>query len=42
MIRNFTNDELDLADERGIEMALSILDHMRDKMRIYQNKPEFV
>jgi len=38
MIRNFTNDELDLADERGIEMALSILDHMRDKMRIYQEQ----
>ncbi|OIN87777.1 MAG: ribonucleoside triphosphate reductase [Alphaproteobacteria bacterium CG1_02_46_17] len=38
MIRNFTDDKIDITDERGMEMALFILDHMRDKMRLYQEK----
>ncbi|MCB9988044.1 MAG: ribonucleoside triphosphate reductase [Rhodospirillales bacterium] len=38
MIRNFTGDEYDITDERGIEMSLSILDHMRDKMKGYQQE----
>jgi len=38
MIRNFTSDLYDISDERGIEFATKILDHMRDKMVIYQEQ----
>lgn len=38
MIRNFTDDEFDMTDEYGIEMSLEILDHMREKMRHYQEE----
>lgn len=38
MIRNFTGDAFNITDERGIEMALSLLDHMRDKIRSYQEE----
>jgi len=38
MIRNFTEDELDLTDEKGREFALKLLDHMRDKMKDYQEE----
>jgi len=36
MIRNYMDDRIDITDERGAEMALVILDHMREKMREYQ------
>lgn len=38
MIRNFTGDTYDITDPRGIDMALSLLDHMREKMRVYQEE----
>ena len=38
MIRNFTGDTLTIADEKGREMALEILDFMRDRMREYQEE----
>ncbi len=38
MIRNFTNDEYDITDERGIEFALNVLDFMREKLRKYQEE----
>ncbi len=38
MIRNFTNDEYDITDPRGTQMSLDILDHMRDKMKDYQQE----
>jgi ribonucleoside-triphosphate reductase len=36
MMRNFSNDTMDLTDERGIKTCLGILDHMREKIRTYQ------
>jgi len=36
MIRNFTNDECDITEERGIKLSLRILDHIRDKLVHYQ------
>jgi len=36
MIRNFTNDKIDITDERGINMSLEILDHMRTKLIAWQ------
>jgi ribonucleoside-triphosphate reductase len=38
MVRNFTNDQLDLSDNAGIEMCSNILDHMRERMRDYQQE----
>jgi ribonucleoside-triphosphate reductase len=38
MIRNFTNDEFDISDERGIEFATNVLNHMRDKMVEFQEE----
>ncbi len=38
MIRNFTDDELDIANPKGEEFAIEILNHMRDKMVHYQEK----
>lgn len=38
MIRNFTGDAYDITDDRGIDFALAILDHMRNKMRQYQEE----
>ena len=38
MIRNFTGDEYDITDERGIEMSLDILDAMRERIRDYQQE----
>jgi anaerobic ribonucleoside-triphosphate reductase len=38
MIRNFTSDSYDIAAEDGIKLALDILNHMRDKMVIYQEE----
>ena len=37
MIRNFSNDTMDLTDSRGIDLCLGILDHMREKIRLYQH-----
>lgn len=38
MVRNFTGDSADLADERGIAMALDILEHMRERLLGYQER----
>ena len=38
MVRNFTGDASDLADERGIAMALDILEHMRQRLVGYQER----
>jgi ribonucleoside-triphosphate reductase len=38
MIRNFTNDEYNIADERGIKFSLEILDHIREKLHKFQNE----
>ncbi|MBL3677059.1 MAG: ribonucleoside triphosphate reductase [Alphaproteobacteria bacterium] len=36
MIRNFTQDAYDIADPRGVDLALRLLDHMRAKLQAYQ------
>lgn len=36
MVRNFTNDEYDITDERGQKMSMEILDFMNRKMEAYQ------
>ncbi|HEY9203727.1 MAG TPA: ribonucleoside triphosphate reductase [Sulfurimonas sp.] len=36
MIRNFTSDSYDIADNRGIEFATEILNYMRDRMVEFQ------
>jgi ribonucleoside-triphosphate reductase (formate) len=36
MVRNLTDDRYDLTDERGVQMCLDILDHMRKRMVGYQ------
>ena len=36
MIRNFTSDSYDIADNRGIEFATQILNYMRDRMVEFQ------
>ena len=36
MVRNFTNDEYDITDERGQKMCMEILDYMNKKMEAYQ------
>lgn len=38
MLRNFSNDTMDLTSERGISTCLGILDHMREKIRRYQQE----
>ncbi|MEA1938555.1 MAG: ribonucleoside triphosphate reductase, partial [Pseudomonadota bacterium] len=38
MIRNFTSDEHDIADEWGRDFAGRLLDHIRDKMTDYQEE----
>ena len=38
MIRNFTLDEYDIADPRGHEMAVKLLDHVRDRMVEFQEE----
>jgi len=38
MIRNFTNDSLDISDERGIKFALEVLDFMRERLKKYQQE----
>jgi len=38
MVRNFTNDECDITQPRGIELCLEILDLMRSRMVQYQEE----
>jgi ribonucleoside-triphosphate reductase len=38
MVENFTQGVADLTDEQGIELASGILDHMRHRLRGYQEK----
>lgn len=38
MIRNFTSDNFDIADERGKEFAIELLNHMRDRMVQFQEE----
>ncbi|WP_200764002.1 ribonucleoside triphosphate reductase [Nitrosophilus alvini] len=38
MIRNFTDDKTDITQEDGIEFAIEILDHMRDRLKEYQEE----
>ncbi len=38
MVRNFTDDKLDITDEFGLELSLDILEHMRQKMVHYQEE----
>lgn len=35
-IRNFSSDEYDIADPRGVKLAEEILDFMRDQLKAYQ------
>lgn len=38
MLRNFSGDTLDLTVRQGIDISLGILDHMREKIRQYQQE----
>lgn len=38
MIRNFTNDSDDITTEFGHDMALRLLDHLRERMKNYQEE----
>lgn len=38
MIRNFTNDEHNIADEWGMHFAIKVLDHIRGKMLQFQEE----
>ncbi|MCL2504737.1 MAG: ribonucleoside triphosphate reductase [Alphaproteobacteria bacterium] len=38
MVRNFTRGQADMTSQEGIEMSLRILDHMRKRLRDYQEK----
>jgi anaerobic ribonucleoside-triphosphate reductase len=38
MLRNFTNDDYDITDERGISLSIEILEHMRERLRTYQEE----
>ena len=38
MIRNFTNDEYDIADSRGQEMAKEVLDYINEQLLRYQDE----
>ncbi len=38
MIRNFTNDQYNIADEYGSKFALEVLDFMRDKLKAFQEE----
>jgi len=38
MIRNFTKDKYNIADPDGIEFANEILEHMREKMKFFQEE----
>lgn len=38
MVRNFTGDRCDIADSRGLQLALDLLDHVRERMREFQEQ----
>lgn len=38
MIRNFTDDSYDISDPRGVELAMEVLEFMRNKLKEYQNE----
>jgi len=38
MIRNFTNDKHDITDAYGMEMALRIMEHMREQLKEFQER----
>jgi ribonucleoside-triphosphate reductase len=38
MLRNFSNDTIDLTSQKGIDICIGILDHMREKIRRYQEE----
>ena len=38
MVRNFTNDEHDITDDFGHQMALRVLDHVRERMVEFQEE----
>ncbi len=38
MIQNYTKSENNIADEKGIKIAIEILEYMRDKLRLYQEE----
>jgi ribonucleoside-triphosphate reductase (formate) len=38
MIRNFTKDVEDISTEKGMDMAVEVLEHIRTKMKIYQEE----
>jgi anaerobic ribonucleoside-triphosphate reductase len=38
MIRNFTNDEHDITTEHGHELAVELLDFIRDRMKVFQEE----
>ncbi len=37
MVRNFSNDAMDITDERGVQMCLDLLDMMRGRLVTYQH-----
>jgi len=36
MVRNFTNNQYDISDPRGVKMSSDILEYMRDRMKTFQ------
>ena len=38
MVRNFTNDEYDITDKRGIDLSKKILSHIREKLVEFQEE----
>ena len=38
MILNFTNGIHDISSEKGMKMAIEVLEHMRDRLKIYQEE----
>ncbi|WP_308367313.1 MULTISPECIES: ribonucleoside triphosphate reductase [unclassified Microbulbifer] len=40
MVRNFTGDRLDIASEEGRDMALELLEHVRARLREFQESTE--
>ncbi len=38
MVRNFTGDRCDIADTQGLQLALDLLDHVRERMREFQEQ----
>ena len=38
MVRNFTGDSCDIADAQGLQLALDLLDHVRERMREFQEQ----